>query len=71
MASLNIWPLSRLNPKRHDCLSLKGYRSHFVEPGTVAAHGGPVEATRKLLEDAANSAEWQEYLSSSRQTSLF
>jgi hypothetical protein len=48
-----------------------GYRSHFLEPGTVAAHGGPVEATRKLLEDAANSAEWQEYLSSSRQSSLF
>lgn len=48
-----------------------GYRSHFLEPGTVAAHGGPIEATRKLLEGAANSPEWLEYVSSSRQPSLF
>jgi hypothetical protein len=34
-----------------------GYRSHFVHPGTVAAYGGPVAATKALLDDAAASKE--------------
>lgn len=48
-----------------------GYRSHFVPPGTVPACGGPVEAARKLLDEAAKAQEWQEYLQDSRQGSLF
>lgn len=48
-----------------------GYRSHFLTPGTVAAHGGPVAATRMLLDEAAASQEWQQHIIGSRQGSLF
>ncbi|TLD71480.1 hypothetical protein FEM03_08115 [Phragmitibacter flavus] len=48
-----------------------GYRSHFVPPGTVEAYGGPLAATKTLLDEAAALPEWQEYLSSVRQGSLF
>jgi len=48
-----------------------GYRSHYVQPGTVAAYGGPVAATIKLLDDAAATIEWQDYVASARQGSLF
>lgn len=48
-----------------------GYRSHFVQPGTVAAYGGPVAATRALLDEAAASKKWQDYVASARQGSLF
>lgn len=48
-----------------------GYRSHFVQPGTVAAYGGPVAATRALLDEAAETKEWQDYVASARQGSLF
>ena len=48
-----------------------GYRSHFITPGTVDAYGGPVAAARKLLDEAAASIEWQQYLAASRQGSLF
>ncbi len=48
-----------------------GYRSNFFPIGLVAEHGGPVAAVRKMLDEAAASPEWQEYLSTSRQGSLF
>lgn len=34
-----------------------GYRSMFIPKGTVAEHGGPVEAVRQILDEAAFSPE--------------
>lgn len=48
-----------------------GYKSLFVPKGTVAAHGGPVEAVRRLLDEAAALPEWQKHLLAARQGSLF
>jgi hypothetical protein len=48
-----------------------GCLSRFVEIGEVDAFGGPEKVVRMMLDEAASSPEWQEYLSASRQASLF
>lgn len=52
-------------------ISETGYRSHYVPAGTVAAAGGPAQAVQIILDEAATSSKWQEYLESQRQGSLF
>lgn len=52
-------------------ISETGYRSHYGAAGSVAAVGGPVAAVRMILDEAALSPEWQEYVASQRQASLF
>lgn len=49
-----------------------GYLSHFMQPGTVEAHGGDVVAqvTAWLDEEAAN-PEWRAHMDASRQAELF
>lgn len=48
-----------------------GYLSHYLAAGAVAASGGAVAVVRAILDEAAESEEWQEYLVDSRQSSLF
>lgn len=49
-----------------------GYKSHFMQPGTIDAHGGDVVAqVRVWLDEEAAAPEWREYVEASRQTSLF
>ena len=49
-----------------------GYRSHFMQPGTIAAHGGDVVAqVRAWLDEKAASPTWQAHVAASRQGSLF
>ena len=48
-----------------------GYRSHFMQPGTIAAHGGDVVAQVKAwLDEEAAGPEWQARLQASRQLTL-
>lgn len=49
-----------------------GYLSHFMQPGTIAAHGGDViaQVTAWLDEESAK-PEWQAHIEASRQGSLF
>ena len=49
-----------------------GYLSHFMQPGTIAAHGGDVVAQVKAwLDDESRSLEWRESVEASRQGELF
>lgn len=49
-----------------------GYRSHFMQPDTIDAHGGDVVAqVRAWLDDEARAPEWQQYIISKRQGELF
>ena len=49
-----------------------GYLSHFMQPGTVAAHGGDVVAqVIAWLDEEAAGAEWLEHVAASRQLALF
>jgi hypothetical protein len=49
-----------------------GYLSHFMQPGTVEAQGGDVEAqVLSWLNEAAIDREWLSYVESSRQGELF
>ena len=49
-----------------------GYRSHFMQPGTIDAHGGDVVAqVRAWLDEEAATPEWQKHVEASRQISLF
>lgn len=52
-------------------ISETGYRSHYMGAGMVAEAGGPVAAVRMILDEAAASPEWQDYVHSQRQGSLF
>lgn len=48
-----------------------GYRSHFVPPESVAAHGGPVAYARAWLDEAAKGSEWQSRSDTKQQLTLF
>lgn len=49
-----------------------GYRSHFVQPGTVEASGGDVVAqVRAWLDEEAAKPEWREHVERGRQGELF
>lgn len=48
-----------------------GYRSHFIEPGTVEQAGGPASFVSAWLEEASTSRAWRRYEAESRQLSLF
>ncbi len=49
-----------------------GYLSHFMQPGTIAAHGGDVVAqVRAWLDEEATSEDWQSHVAASRQGELF
>lgn len=49
-----------------------GYRSHFMQPGTIADHGGDVVAqVRAWLDEEAITPAWQAHVAASRQGSLF
>lgn len=49
-----------------------GYLSHFMQPGTVEAQGGDVEAqVLSWLNEAAIDREWLSYVESRRQGELF
>lgn len=49
-----------------------GYRSHFMQPGTIDAHGGDVVAqVRAWLDGEAATLEWREYVEAGRQRDLF
>lgn len=49
-----------------------GYRSHFMQPGTVEAHGGDVVAqVIAWLDEEATKPEWRAYIDRSRQLNLF
>lgn len=49
-----------------------GYRSHFMQPGTIDAHGGDVVAqVRAWLDEEAVGPEWQTHLQRCRQGELF
>lgn len=49
-----------------------GYRSHFIEPGTVENfEGGVVAYVTAWLEEEARSKEWQKKQLQSRQPELF
>lgn len=49
-----------------------GYRSHFMQPGTIAAHGGDVVAqVRAWMDEEASSPAWQAHIAASRQGALF
>lgn len=48
------------------------YRSHVMQPGTIAAHSGDVVAQVKAwLDDEANKPEWQTQVQRARQGELF
>lgn len=62
-----------VNPERAPLpITETGYRSHFIQPGTVEAHGGDViaQVTAWLDEEAAKPA-WRAYVEASRQMRLF
>ncbi len=49
-----------------------GYLSHFMQPGTIEAHGGDVIAqVETWLNEEAAKPEWREHIAASRQLSLF
>lgn len=49
-----------------------GYYSHFMQPGTVEAHGGDVVAqVIAWLDEEAAKPEWRVYVEASRQGELF
>ena len=49
-----------------------GYKSHFVQPGTIEAPGGDVVAqVHAWLDEEAAKPDWLEQMEASRQTSLF
>lgn len=48
-----------------------GYRSHFLHPSEVDAFDGPASYVEAWLNEMARACEWQEYVASSRQLSLF
>ena len=49
-----------------------GYRSHFMQPGTIEAHGSDVVAqVRAWLDEEAASPEWREHTERAKQGELF
>ena len=49
-----------------------GYKSHFMQPGTIDALGGDVVGqVRAWLDEAASEPEWKAYTEAGRQGSLF
>ena len=48
-----------------------GYRSHFLEPGTVEAAGGPAAYVMAWLDDAARDPKWRRGEQARRQLDLF
>ena len=49
-----------------------GYLSHFMQPGTIAAHGGDVVAQVKAwLDEESAKPEWQAHIEAGRQWTLF
>ncbi len=49
-----------------------GYLSHFMQPGTIAAHGGDVVAqVRAWLDEESAGDDWQAHVAASRQGTLF
>ncbi len=48
-----------------------GYRSHFLEPGTVEEAGGPAAYVRAWLDHAANDPVWRRGEQARRQLDLF
>ena len=49
-----------------------GYRSHFLQPGTVEAHGGDVVAqVVAWLDEEAAKPEWRAHIERNRQLRLF
>ncbi|MFM9977022.1 MAG: hypothetical protein ACKVOP_03115 [Sphingomonadaceae bacterium] len=49
-----------------------GYRSHFMQPGTIDAHGGDVVAqVMAWLDDEAGSSDWLTHIEATRQGTLF
>jgi hypothetical protein len=50
----------------------EGYRSHFMQPGTIDAHGGDVVAqVRAWLDEEAAAPEWRSQVERGRQGELF
>ncbi|MFL9841729.1 hypothetical protein ABS767_12205 [Sphingomonas sp. ST-64] len=53
-------------------ITTTGYRSHFMQPGTVEAHGGDVVAqVIAWLDEEAAKPEWRAFVEASRQSDLF
>jgi len=53
-------------------ITTTGYRSHFMQPGTVEAHGGDVVAqVIAWLDEEAAKPEWRTYVDARRQGDLF
>lgn len=53
-------------------ITATGYRSHFMQPGTIEAHGGDVVAqVRAWLDEEAAKPEWQAHVQANRQGELF
>jgi hypothetical protein len=53
-------------------ISRTGYRSHYMQPGTVEAHGGDVVAqVAAWLDEEAAKPEWLAHCQASRQGDLF
>lgn len=48
-----------------------GYRSHFLTPEEINARGGAVEYAIAWLSEASKQKDWQVYLESQRQLTLF
>lgn len=48
-----------------------GYRSVFLDPETVALHGGAVAYVEGLLNEAAQQPQWQRYRQERKQLLLF
>jgi hypothetical protein len=48
-----------------------GYRSHFLHPDEIDELGGPVAYVEAWLNEMARSSEWRDFMTSSRQLSLF
>ncbi|GAB5552872.1 MAG: hypothetical protein Sapg2KO_24630 [Saprospiraceae bacterium] len=48
-----------------------GYRSIFILPEEIEENGGVVELVTYLLNEEAQSSEWESHLDTSRQGSLF
>jgi len=48
-----------------------GYRSHFLEPGTVEEAGGPAAYVRAWLDHAASEPKWRKAEQARRQLDLF
>lgn len=58
-------------PRARLPITRTGYLSRFMEIGEIEAYGGPIETVRMMLDEAARSSEWLDYVSSARQGSLF